>query len=223
MATKEKIERVQLWTPPGRFSFPFLASVDSGRQYSDDAYKTDLLIPKAIFKEFGKEIQDAVLKVGRDKFGKDFKLQGSNYHVPFKDTDKDEAIENEAMKGAILVRGKAGPNKQKKTPARQPVIFGPRKVEGKFQMFTAAEIQNIKGGDWGKLEVAVFAYEGNKQIKPGVSFYLNAVQFWKEGDAFGQGRSRLMETAEELETELEDIQGSGAGQEATEEMSESIV
>ena len=191
--TKAKAERVELWTPPGQFSFPYLVERDTGRQYSDNSFKTDLLISKVTFKEKGKEIQDKVLQVGKAKWGNNFKLKGGVYRIPFKDTDLDDKIEDDRQKGAILIRAK---NKK-----RPPVVIGPRKdSSGKFPQLSKDEIANIKGGDWGSLLISVFTYD---QQGGGVTFGLQAVQFWKEGEGFGQGKSKLLETAEELAAEVD--------------------
>lgn len=223
MATAKKPREV-LWTPAGRFSYPYLFSVDSGRQYSDDAYKTDLLIPKAIFKEKGRALQDAVLKVGREYFGPKFDLKSGKWRVPFKDTDTDDNVENEAMKDCILIRAKSGPRKMrdgKVKAAQRPLIIGPRKGEdGKFPALSEAEIADIKGGDWGVLNITVYPYD---QSGGGVTFGLNAVQFWKVGDGFGQGRSKLVETAAELEAEIEEASNDDAGAAAQEADNDSII
>lgn len=203
MATAKKPREV-LWTPVGRFSYPYLFSVDSGRKYSDDAYKTDLLIPKSIFKEKGRALQDAVLKVGREHFGPKFDLKSGKWRTPFKDTDTDDRIENDSMKNCILIRASSKPRKLrdgKVKPAQQPLLIGPRKgADGKFPPLSEAQVADIKGGDWGTLNVTIYPYD---QSGGGVTLALNAVQFWKADDGFGQGRSKLVETAEELEAEIE--------------------
>jgi hypothetical protein len=200
-----KKPRETLWTPAGRFSYPYLATPNTGGKYPDGAYKTDLLIPKPLFKEKGAALQAAVLKVGKEYFGDKFNFKGPWRH-PFKDTDEDDKTESDAMKNCILIRAKSGPQKDGTgriiKPARQPMFIGPRmNAEKKFDPLTAEEIQNIKGGDWGLLNVTVYPYD---QQGGGVTFGLNAVQFWKVGEGFGQGRSKLLETAEELEAEIED-------------------
>lgn len=205
-AGKKPQERI--WIGPGRFNFPYLSQPDTGREYSDGAFKTDLLITKALFKEKGRAWQDAVLKVGKEYFGDKFSLKGK-WRVPFKDTDTDDKIENEAMKGCILVRAKSGKRGDK--PAIKPLIIGPRKnAEGKFVELTEQEIANIKGGDWGMLNVVVYPYD---QSGGGVTFGLNAVQYWKADEGFGQGRAKLLESAEEMELDVdeaseEDVEGS---------------
>lgn len=213
MATKKAGQKPReiLWTPPGRVSYPYFASVDSGRQYSDDSYKTDLIIPKAIFKERGKELQAAVLKVGKEYFGDKFSFKGK-WFIPFKDLDA-AGDTPEAMKNCIQIRAKSKPFGNK--PARKPLFLAPRKnKDGKFPELTPEEVQNIKGGDWCVLNVTVFPYD---QQGGGVSFGLNAVQFWKTDEGFGQGRSKLLETAEELEAEVDDVTNDDVVDEGDEE------
>ena len=199
MAAAKK-PRVNVRTPVGRFSFPYFSSVDSGRQYSDDAYKCDFLITKEEWVKSGAKLKEAVLSVGKEYFGNKFTLDGK-WKVPFKDTDKDDRIENEKMKGCVLLRAKSGKRGEK--PAVQPMFYGPRKgADGKFPQLTPEEILAIKGGDWGVLDVVAFPYD---QQGGGVTLALNAVQFWKPGEAFGQGVGKVLETAEELpEEELEE-------------------
>lgn len=198
------VKVVSLWTPAGRFSFPNLAYPDERPEYGDGAYSCDLLITKATFKEKGEDLKEAVLTVGRDAFGSKFDIKPGSLkpRSPFKDTDKNEKIEDDRQKGCILLRAKASPNKRTGS-ARQPLVIGPRKdpETGRFIPFTQEEIEAIKGGDWGFLQIGVFAYE---QQGGGVTFGLNAVQFWKEGEAFGQGRSAILDTAEEHEVELDE-------------------
>lgn len=220
-----KTQTIRVWSPPGFFSYPFLAVVDSGRQYSDDSFKTDLLIPKAIFKEKGKELQDAVIEVGKAHFGSTYKLKGGKQRSPFKDTDSDDAIENDRMKGCILIRAKAKPRKRgaQILPAIRPMIIGPRKVGDKFPQLSEEQIQAIKGGDWGCLQLGVYAYDQKKDgFEGGVTFGLNAVQYWKEGEALGQGRSQILETAQELECDVDEA-GAADGVTDSDDDDESIV
>jgi len=217
----QKKPRITLWTPPGMFSWPYFTEVDSGRQYSDDAYKVDLLIPKPDFLAEGKELQDAVLSVGKDYFGAEFKLKNGKYKTPFKDTDQDVKIQNERQKNAILIRAKSGPNKAKNKPAVQPEFIGPRRgSQGRFAKLTDEQIAALKGGDWGRLNVTVYPYD---QQGGGVTLALNGVQFWKEGEPFGQGRSQLYTTASELEVELEEAGVEDVGAAAAEVEEDSVL
>lgn len=187
-----KKPKMQIWTPPGRISFPFFVAPDTGRQYSDDKYKTDLLIEKATFKEKGSALQAAVLDIGKQHFGDKFTIKNSKWKIPFKDTDTDEKIVNDVMKNCILIRAKT---------TKQPVFMGPRKgADGRFIPLTEKQIAELKGGDWCCLNVTVFPYD---QSGGGIALALNAVQFWKTGEGFGQGKSTVIESAVELEAELD--------------------
>ena len=213
MAKKEeKKERISIWTPPGRFSYPFFAEPDNrGHEYSDGCYKCDFFIPKPIFKEKAAELQKLVLFVGQEEHGKAFTLKSDEYYVPFKDMDLEEEVKNEAFLNCIMIRPKAKPSKKDGgKPARQPLFVGPRKNEsGKFDKLTQEEIAAIKGGDWGRCYVDIYAYTTKptktNPLKGGVTFGLRMVQFWKEGDAFGQGVATLLNTVEELESELDEV------------------
>lgn len=204
--SKEKDKVISLWTPAGRFSFPYFSAPDVGRgQNSDNKYKTDFLIDKAEFKLKGKDLEEAVREVGKSYFGSDYKLNNPKYKNPFKDTDKDEKIHSELMQGCLLIRAKASGGGTSGKPPKQPVFIGARKgSDGKIPLLSVDQIAAIKGGDWGKLNILVFPYDGNgKEILPGVTFLLNGVQFWKAGEGFGQGSSAMLSTAEEFEEDLD--------------------
>lgn len=202
MATEEKkSNRATLWTPPGFFSYPYFSEVDTGRDLSDEAYKVDFFITKAEMAKSGKALQDAVLEVGKAEFGSKFSLTGA-FKTPFKDTDTDDKLTDPRLKGCIMIRAKSGPKRDKKTksiisPAKQPGFYGPTKDK-----LSVEAIREIKGGDWGLLNVNVYAYKvgGNS----GVTLALNAVQFWKKGESLGQGVTKVLDTMQELEVELQD-------------------
>lgn len=192
---KEIEKKTKLWTPPGRISFPFFTAPDVGRSMSDGKFKTDLLIPKGVFTEQGKELQAVVLEVGRDKFGSKFSLRGE-WKIPFKDTDTDPKIPDN-QKGCILVRAKS---------KIAPKFIGPKNDSetGKPIYLSHDQVAALKGGDYGKLYVYVYTYE---QKGGGVTLGLNGFQFWKTGEGFGQGSAQLLDTATEFEDEeIEDAE-----------------
>lgn len=206
MANKKKTSekeylREDIWTPPGIFSFPFFVQPDEGRKLSDGLYKVDLFIPKATFKEHGKAIQDAVLRVGKSRFS-DFTLKGE-YHTPFKDTDLDDTVENDRLKNCIMIRAKGN---MKDDRAVRPVFIGPRKnSQGAFDPLSDDAIAEIKGGDWGRVKISLFPYDFSTDSK-GVSCRLLAVQFWKSDEPLG-GRRNVLEAAEEFEEAEADAPG----------------
>lgn len=194
--SKEKKEQVLVWTPPGILSFPYLSAPDTGREFSDNQYKTDLFIKKAEFEKHGQVLKNAVLSVGNEMFS-GFSLDSGKFLTPFKDSDDNEKIVQDVLKGSIVVRAKAYFDKQK-NPIR-PKVYGPRKDSaGQWVPLTDDEIKNIKGGDYARLFVSVFAYDKSKTIR-GVALALRAVQFWKSGTALGGAASKITETMEELE------------------------
>lgn len=219
--SKDRKPQTVSWTPPGILSYPFLASPKTGGKYPDGQYQTDLFIPKPIFAEKGKNLQALVLQVGKEMF-KDYSLKSTKYRVPFKDTDTDEDLELDVLKNCIMLRAKAGKKNDPKN--RPPLVIGPRKdSSGNFPKLDKDEITVIKGGDWAALQIAIYAYAGNKQIQGGVSFSLRVVQYWKSGDALGgQGFGEALESAEELDTDA-DGAGNYGEDVSLEETVESII
>lgn len=189
---KKKIKKVpnkiKVLTPPGTLSYPHLASPDEGKTNSDGKYKTDLLIKKADWKEKGKELRQAVLKVGRRHFG-DENLQLKDFANPFKDTDALENYsENDRTKGCILLRAKT---------EYVPSVIGPDKEE-----LSEEDIAKIKGGDTARLVVEVYPYDNDEG---GVTVGLNLVQFIQTGKALGQGNAAALALVDEIDPDDMDI------------------
>lgn len=201
MAQAPKQKAKLLWTPRGMLSFPYFVEPNRDPTYGQDKFMTDLLIPKAIFKETGKELLLAVLECGNKAFGTTHKtLKDAKWKSPFKDTDSIEKVADERMRGHYIVRAKS---------KQQPAFIGPMlTAEKQIIHLTAAEISALKGGDWGKLYVSIFSYP---QQGGGVSFGLNGFQFWKTGEGFGQAGRIPLSTVEELEVELDDAEPAGDG------------
>jgi hypothetical protein len=194
---KKKISVIRVG--PGRFSYPFLAEPNSGGLYPTDQYQTDFLIEKKVFNEKCKELQDKVLELGTELLGDDYTLDTKTcpYHVPFRDTDLPNnkgVMVPEAQRGCILIKAKV------KDGNPPPTILAPTRPDKTkdFPSLTLDEVKEIKGGDWGYINVSVFAYEAGDG---GVSFGLQGGQFWKKGTPFGQGISAVLESAEDLEVD----------------------
>ena len=185
-AAKSAATKVRVRTPVGRFSFPYLSKPDTGRTYSDNKFKVDLLIPKAVFAgEEGKALRAAVLKVGREYFGKPaFKL--TDFKNPFKDMDEAEDVPDQ-LRGHIMIKAKSS--------------FKPTVVSADTTEMGEEEIASIKGGDYGRLVVTVYPYS---QQGGGVTMGLNLVQFKQAGEAFGQGKKQILDMIDEMEVTLED-------------------
>lgn len=189
----EKIKSVTITTPMGRLSYPFLNEPDSGREFSDNKFKTDFLIPKDVWKAEGKELKDAVLFVGREFF-KDKTLELSDFKNPFKDTDKLEKYSSsDEVKNCVLLRCKS---------VYKPIVVGPHKTNGQWADLPEEERKKIKGGDYCKLVVAIYPYGTGDG---GVTLGLNLVQFVKPGDSLGGGRAAALAQLEEIEIEPDEI------------------
>jgi hypothetical protein len=195
---KESKKYPRVVTPEGRISFPYLAAPDTGREYSDDKYKADLLIDKEVWKSspHAKKLKAAVIKVAQQTWPSKGIETLEDFKHPFKNTD---SIRNcpENMKNCILIKAKSN---------FAPIIVGPRKNEdGDFEDLSEKAVKAIKGGDWGRFSVAVVPYT---QSGGGVTLCLNVVQFKQEGEPLGEGRSKSLENLDEFEVDVDDLEES---------------
>ncbi len=179
----KKIDRVRVYGPVGRILYPHLVEPNSQGLYPSGKYQCDILFPKSTWKEDGKEMRMAVLKVARQFFGNP-KLTLEEFANPFKDGDDKE---QDVFHGSIIM-----------TPKSQfaPTVVGPDRKE-----FSSERIRLIKGGDYIRPVLSVYPYT---QSGGGVTCGLDVVQFAREGEAIGGGRGAALELLEELEVELED-------------------
>lgn len=190
---KKKGDKVQVTTPIGTFSYPNLLEPDSGRQYSDDKYKTDLLFKEKDFKTdpAAKALREAILKVGR-RGTKDPNATLSDFKHPLRRTSEmgEKYSENERTKNCIVIRAKT---------EYDPIVIDAQKNE-----MDAEAVKKIKGGDEGRLIVSVFWYD---QQGGGVALGLTIVQWLKSGEALGGGRQALIDELDEIEIEdIEDVE-----------------
>lgn len=203
-----KPQKVLVRTSCGQISFPFFAKPDTGREFSDDRYKLDLLFKKSTWKEEGKELRLAIIREAQRFFeDPDIKSLGQIPKHPIKDGDeKDpEKPASKAYAGCYYIHLKSD---------YKPTVLKP---DGKTEM-TAEEIESIKGGDYARCVASVYGY--SKGPNSGVGMGLQLVQFWKEGEAFGGGsKAASMELLSELEIDLDDVE-LGEGEEEEEESEE---
>ncbi len=180
---KIKKESLRCVTPVGKLVFPYLAEPDSGRQYSDDKFKTDILFPKETWQEAGKELRQTVLKAAQAFYGKPMKF--AEFAHPFKDGDTKP---QDYYKGNYYITAKS---------QFLTTVVGADKKE-----FSLDRIKRIKGGDFARLVVSVYPYT---QGEGGITCGLEVVQFSHEGDALSGGRSVSLNMLDDLEVELEDL------------------
>lgn len=191
---KTKKEYVNIQTPVGIISYPYLAKPDTGRAESSNKYSAEIYIPKPVFAKEGKDMVEKILKVAREFF-KNPKLKMGEFKGPITDMDATGKPVEDWQKGTIRVRAKA-------TQDNKPTVIGPRKDEetGKFPVWSDEQVAAIKGGDHVRLICGVYGYT---QQGGGIALGLNFVQFAKEGKALGQGRMKQIEALDEIEVTVD--------------------
>lgn len=204
-AVKEKSDKVIVYSPLGRFSYPYFTAPDTGRANSDNKFKTELMIPKAVWAKEGQEMIAAVLSVAADYFKKpkiqlkdlvstiiEDGVESKKRRHPFTDMalEKDTP---DVWKDCVRLRAKSD---------FEPWFIGPKKgADGKFPRLTKEEIAELKGGDYGRLCCVVYSYS---QQGGGVTLGLQGVQFAHAGEAVSQGATKQIEGFSEIAVELDD-------------------
>lgn len=179
MASKNK---KSVLTPKGRINYPYLVNPDTGREYSDDAYKLDFLIPKDLF--IGSDLEKAIQEIAVAEFGA---AKAKKVKLPQKFLWEEEGIP-ESMKDFVQVRAK---NKNDR-----PLI-----VNGQKEELDSDEIAKIKSGDHAILYVTVFPYN---QQGGGISLGLDIVQYIKKGEQF-EGTGNAKKLAQMATIEVEEV------------------
>lgn len=224
MADKKKKDfNPILATPVGRCNYINLKEPDTGRQYSDNKFKLDLLFDMETWKNdaAAKALRAEVLKVakkaikkgvitklcgefeGKDPKSVDLKtLKLTHFANPFKKgDDKDMSNENyHCYKNTIFITPKKKAELVEKFGREYPIVVGPDKKD-----WSLDEVAKIKSGDHVRCSVSVYPYP--HKDGGGVTFGLELVQFVKAGEPFFTGgvKAASMSVIGELEVELEDI------------------
>lgn len=167
--TEEKKIKAKIVLPLGRLSYPYLTSPDTGREYSTNKYSLDLMIDKAVWEKDSKPFRELLLKVARSYHNKPA-AKLSEFRLPFRDMDASEKCP-ESKKGMIGVRAKSG---------TKPALVDAKKNELTDEMAKELLVQ----GAYVYVAVAVAGY---KQMPAGVTCFLDAVQYVKSGESFGEG------------------------------------
>lgn len=183
---KDKQEKVIVATPIGILSYPYLAAPDEGRAESSGKYSVNLYIPKTTFKKEGKQLVEAILKVGREFF-EDDNLELEDFKNPIQDMDELDDLDQHEV-GTIRIRAKS---------EYAPTVVGPQTSD----VFNEKRVKEIKGGDYARLVVYVYPYT---QKGGGVTLGLNLVQFVKPGKALGQGITASLKVIDDVEVEADD-------------------
>jgi len=168
-------------------SFPHLAEVDSGRQYSDDKFKVD-----AIFTS--KEAMQSLIDECNTLAKTNFKTT-EGIAMPWKNGDKGSTSKFQGYPGRYFITPKTGEDKP-------PVVVGPAPKTNPADANGVFDRRKIYGGAIIKVNVTPKAYtmakkmivekadgtrvEENVTVK-GITLYLNAVQFVRDSERFGDG------------------------------------
>lgn len=222
MAKKKKDFNPLVKTPVGICNYIFFTQPDSGRQYSDDKFKCDIMFDMETWKDHAdmKELRKQVLAVGRKAIadGTISKLQGElkgkdpddikaadiklkHFANPFK-TGNDKDMSNEAYhcyKDKMFITPKKHVDQVEKQGLDRIVVIGPNGKE-----LSDEEVSRIKSGDYIRAVVSVYPYS---QQGGGVTLGLETVQFAKVGEALFTGgvKAAAMNVLDELDIDLEEI------------------
>jgi len=186
-------------TPIMRASFPSVHKPDTGGQFSKGDYRLDLCLPKEE-KDKLKPLKQLCLKTAQ-KHWKGIKF--NDLKTPIKDGDEREG-DNAAYEGCVYFNAHSN---------RKPGIVGPDRQP-------LEEDQEVYGGCFVRVSLVVATYERTEQVKvregsktktvkekvKGVTFYLNNVQFVKDGERLGGGSGDPTEDFDEIDpSEYDDI------------------
>ncbi len=191
---KTKKEVINVTTPIGVCSYPYLLKPDTGRAESSNKYSIEIYVDKATWAKEGKPVVEAVMKAAREYFQNPKLKKLSEFKNPITDMDTVKDVKD-FQKGCIRIRAKAGAD-------FKPTVIAPRKDPDtdKFPVLSDEEVAKIKGGDHVRLIGTLFGYS---QQGGGIALGLNFVQFAKEGKAIGQGRMKQLESLDEIEVEVQ--------------------
>lgn len=194
--SKPKTTVGPLATPEGRLSFPHLAAPETTGQYPSNKYSAIILMPKTANME---TLKAACVKAAQLTWPHLNIQTLAQIKLPFRDGDE-KALDG--YKDSIYINCKT---------KNKPAIVGPNRQD---------YIGAIKGGDFIRLSVTAGAYKQqltaevaqalqqagklvqsgpNPQTgqvehwRPAVTFYLNVVQYLREGPAFGGGGAQVFE------------------------------
>lgn len=161
----EKIN-IQLTTPVFRVSFPHIFKPHAPpNSKNDPKYSIDMLYTD---KKDLVPFENAIKEILTKKFGSDSKKWPKMKHPVIKDGDEKENLAG--YPGTMYVTARSG---------NKPTVVDRDKQE-------ILDTQKIYAGCYARAQVSLYWYDNNGN--KGVGVGLNAVQFIRDGEAFGAGR-----------------------------------
>lgn len=205
MAKKTK-ERISVRVGKARASYLCLTKPS---QYSGK-FQGDFLIPKDEAASSGlKELKKAIIAVGKSQIDSDWKMSdnpdkiikdGDEKYEELKEQGEGKEDSVEAYRGHYFITPKQKMNPDWEKNGRPVVVNFDKTV------MTDEEIEGLKSGDY--FYVVVSPYKYKAPGKTGIALSFDGLQFAGTGEALGgSGRAAVLEMFEEIEAELDDVEG----------------
>jgi len=185
-------------------SFPHLAEVDKGRQFSDNKFKVDGIFTS---KEAMAPLVAECKQLAKTNFG-----TTDDIHFPWKNGDEGSVSKFQGYPGHYYITPKTGEDKP-------PVVVGPAPKTNPADANGVFDRRKIYAGAIIKLNVTPKAYTMTDELivekadgsrvkekveKKGITLYLNAVQFVRDSERFGGGDDQTGGFDDEAVVETED-------------------
>jgi len=173
---KKDVYGEKVTSPKGRVSFPHVYEKNTSGKYPSDKYELTLLFPKNTDMSL---LEQALMKVAKEAHGSKIKSLADLVHNPIRDGDEKDNLGGYAGHWYIKAKsslkpGIIGPDKQ---PLHDPEQFYP--------------------GCWARMSLVPGSYEQGG--KPGVTFYLQNIQWLGHGERFGGGGGNPQNDFDEVE------------------------
>lgn len=185
---KKEQDKRRLITPPFRVAFP---AVFEPKAFEDQEPKYSIVMLFDKKKTDISAMENAVLKVAQERWGKDEKKwpKSVRFKWPFKDGDEKEDLQ-----------GYPGNTYCTATSKQRPGVIDKDKSP------ITKEDETFYPGCFARAELVIFTYpkEGQKSsVAPGITFALQNVQKLKDGDPF-TGRRKAEDVFDSVEDASED-------------------
>lgn len=168
--TKQKLPSFRWQSPIGMASFVHLESPDTEGQYADNKYKLDVIFEAS---QALADFEEKAIKMATEYFGK---IAGC--HLPVKTGNDKDTSKYTTYKDKLYITAKS---------TRQPTVLG---VDNK-----PIEADKIYSGAF--IRVIVTAALFKTGATKGVTCYLEAVQFVKDGKRLDEGKSSVVAFTDE--------------------------
>lgn len=178
-------------TPVGVVTYPHLEKPSAVQEGQDPKYSCGLMVPKSDAKLLG-EIAKAIAECGKESFGAGDKEAFAKKQLNWPIRDGDDMLDSEGepredTKGMYILTARSN---------KKPIVVGPDR--------SAFDVENVYAGGYARLNFSVGSYNtaGNR----GVTFYLNAVQWMRDGERLGGGAPPVNDMFDDESDEADDYE-----------------